>query len=118
MILTGSIYDPKFKATRGYLCGSFDGAPVFSEKIEVGHMDYDELEKHIGNRHHHDLIDEMTIILKGGITEKIGSEIFDFKEGDFFFLSPGTITELKKVEKGTSLLVIKGPSEPKDKIND
>jgi len=81
-------------------------------------MDYDELKKHIGDKHHHELIDEITIILKGGITEKIGNEIFDFDEGDFFFIAPSTVTELKKVKEGTSLLVIKGPSIPKDKIKD
>gem|GEM_PF-3148795 len=34
MILTGSIYDPKFKITRGYLCGAFEGAPVFPRKLK------------------------------------------------------------------------------------
>jgi len=81
-------------------------------------MDYEELKNHIGDKHHHNISDELTIIIKGGMEEKIEGNILKLKEGDFFFVSPGTITELKSLEEGTALLVIKGPSVPTDKIKD
>lgn len=81
-------------------------------------MEYEELKKHIGDRHHHNICDEMTILIKGGMEEKIDGDILSLKAGDFFFVSPGTITELISVEEGTVLLVVKGPSIPTDKIKD
>lgn len=81
-------------------------------------MDYEELSKHIGDKHHHEQCDELSLIIKGGMEERIGRDILKLKEGDFFFVSPGTITELMSIEEGTSLLVIKGPSIPKDKFKD
>jgi quercetin dioxygenase-like cupin family protein len=118
MYYSDSIYNPEFKKTRGYLCGSFDGAPIFSKNMEVGYMDYEELKNHIGDRHHHNVCDEMTIIIKGSMEEKIDGNVLKLKIGDFFFVSPGTITELQSIEEGTSLLVIKGPSVSTDKIKD
>lgn len=118
MYYSDSIYDSKFKKTRGYLCGSFDGAPIFSKNIEVGFMDYEELSKHIGDKHHHEKCDELTLIIKGGMEEKIENNILKLKEGDFFFVSPGTITELISIKEGTSLIVVKGPSIPTDKFKD
>ncbi|MDD4358311.1 MAG: hypothetical protein PHY30_00670 [Candidatus Pacebacteria bacterium] len=111
-----SIYNKKFKKTRGYLCGSFDNAPIFSKNIEVAYVDYKELENHIGDSHHHNCCDELTLIIKGGIEEKIEDNILNLKEGDFFFVEPGVITELISVKEGTALIVVKGPSFPEDKI--
>ena len=50
--------------------------------------------------------------------ERIDGDVLSLKAGDFFFVGPGTITELVSVEEGTVLLVIKGPSVPTDKIKD
>ena len=118
MYYSDSIHNPKFKKTRGYLCGCFENSPIFSKNMEVAYVDYEELKKHIGDKHHHEKCDELTLIIKGGIEEKIKDDILKLKEGDFFFVSPGTITELKSVKKGTTLIVVKSPSIPSDKFND
>jgi len=118
MYYRGSINDPKFKKTRGYLCGSFENAPIFSERIEVAHMDYDELKKHINKRHHHDLMDEFVIVIKGYMEQKVDNDLLKLKEGDFLFVKAKSITDIKRVDNNTNIIVIKSPSLPKDKIRD
>jgi mannose-6-phosphate isomerase-like protein (cupin superfamily) len=119
MYYKDSVHNPKFKETRGYLCGSFENAFIPSKNIEVAWQeDSNELRKHIGDKHHHEFLDELTMVIKGGIKEKIGDEIIEMKEGDFFFIEPGTITELIEVDDGTVLLVVKGPSLHNDKVKD
>ncbi len=118
MYYTGSINDQKIKETRGYLCGAFKNAPIFSERIEIAYMKPDELKNHINKKHHHCIIDEFCIVIKGSIKQKIDGDLLELNEGDFVFQKAGSIEELKEVEDNTILLVIKSPSLPNDKIED
>jgi len=118
MYYTGSIKDQKIKETRGYLCGAFKNAPIFSERIEVAYMEADELKKHINKKHHHNIIDEFCIVLRGFIEQEVDGNLLKIKEGDFIFQKAGSIEELKNIGDDTILLVIKSPSLPNDKVED
>lgn len=106
------------KNTRGYLSGAFKEAPVYSEKIEVAFMNSEELEKHINKKHHHEIIDEFAMVINGSIEQEVDNVPRRLEKGDFVFIKAKSITRLISVEKGTILMVIKGPSMPCDKIED
>jgi len=118
MYYRDSLNNPKIKETRGYLCGAFKNAPIFSERMEVAYMVTDELKKHINKKHHHDIVDEFCMVIKGFIKQEIDGNLEELKEGDFILQKAGSIEELKEVGDDTILLVIKSPSLPNDKIND
>ena len=114
----GSVYENDLKKTRGYLCGAFKNSPIFSERIDVAYMKSDELKKHVNKKHHHNIIDEFCILIKGSLEQEINGDLLKLKEGDFVFQKAGSISELKKVSDDAIWIVIKSPSMPNDKISD
>jgi len=123
MYYKGSINDTKFidelnKNTRGYLCGAFEKAPIYSEKIEIAFMNSDELKRHINKKHHHEIIDDFCMVVKGSMEQEVDNVLLKLKEGDFVFIKAKSITRIRSVEDGTLLMVVKGPSIPCDKTYD
>jgi len=118
MHYTGSINDPKYRSSRGYLCGAFPNPPIFSKKLEVAYMSFDELKKHIGGKHHHDIMDEFILILDGYMEQEVNGELLKLGKGDFVYIEAKSISGTKRIDKGTTILVVKSPSVPEDKIID
>lgn len=100
------------------MCGAFEKAPIYSEKIEIAFMNSDELKRHINEKHHHDIIDEFCIVVKGSMEQEVDNVSLKLKEGDCVFIKAKSITRVIDVDRGTLLMVVKGPSIPSDKIRD
>jgi len=118
-----SIFDKEFidglnKNTRGYYCGAFLNAPVYSEKMEIAFMNYDELKNHIGSKHHHQIVDEFCLVVEGYMEQVVDDVLFKLKKGDFIFIKAKSVSKVTVVGDGTILMVVKGPSIPCDKIID
>lgn len=96
--------------TRGWLVGDFDPSLLKTKEIEVGLLPRKKDED--WPPHYHQYCDEYNVLVKGRMS--IGHK--EINEGDIFIISSGEITKARFHEDCT-ILCIKHPSVPGDKIN-
>ena len=70
---------------------------------------------HKNDKHYHKKADELVLILKGGIKEKIDGKLIELKKNEFVLIRAGSKTELKEIKKGTIELIVKAPLAKNDK---
>lgn len=101
---------------RGWICGHFyPKKSVFHRKdieicLKVLETDTKEEE------HFHLCSFEFLIVLEGEVEYCIGKKKTRLKPGMFYFLEPGTTEYINKVIKKTTILAVRLPSIPKNKI--
>lgn len=104
---------------RGWLCGFWvkgKNKPYLNtKKFEVAYMKPEVVKAHKSDKHYHKKADELVLILKGGIKEKIDGKLIELKKNEFVLIKAGSETELKEVKKGTIELIVKAPSVKNDK---
>ena len=101
---------------RGWICGHFyPKKSVFHRKdIEIC---LKVLEKNTKEEEHFHLCSfEFLIVLEGEVEYCIGKKKTRLKPGMFYFLEPGTTEYINKVIKKTTILAVRLPSIPKNKI--
>ena len=115
MYSKGSVSESAAKDRKGYFIGAFipEGDPRHSEKVEVALMRPDSTTK--GDRHFHEEMDEIVIVLKGRLWDEVDGVLLEIGPGGYLFIKAGATTEVKGAEEGTEMIVIKAPSIPTDK---
>jgi mannose-6-phosphate isomerase-like protein (cupin superfamily) len=101
---------------RGWICGHFyPKKSVFHRKdIEIC---LKVLEKNTKEDEHFHLCSfEFLIVLEGEVEYCIGKKKSRLKPGMFYFLEPGTTEYINKVIKRTTILAVRLPSIPNNKI--
>lgn len=117
MHFKGSVKRPV--GQRGYLCGAFlkpDHPPyrdLYWEKAEVAYMYLTPDSK--DEMHYHKHTDKFLILIRGRLRQEVEGEEVDLTPGEFLFIKAGARMELLFAGDGTELIVIKAPSDPKDK---
>lgn len=94
--------------TRGWIVGNFSPALFNSNDIEIGIKKYQTGDKEVC--HMHKIITEYTVIIAG----KFKMNNIIYSENDIIMVKPGETTDFECLENGANL-VIKTPSDPKDK---
>lgn len=94
--------------TNGWLIGNFVPSIFKSKDVEVGLKYYNKND--FEKKHVHKLCTEITVIIYGKV--KMSENIY--QKGDIIKIEPGIPTDFLAIED-TATLVIKTPSEPKDK---
>lgn len=101
---------------RGWICGHFyPKKSVFHRKdIEIclKVLDKDTKEE----EHFHLCSFEFLIVLDGEVEYCIGGKKANLKPGMFYFLEPGTTEFINRVKKKTTILAVRLPSVPNNKI--
>lgn len=101
---------------RGWICGHFyPRKSVFHRKdIEIC---FKILDKNTTEDEHFHLCSfEFLIVLDGEVEYSIGNKKARLKPGMFYLLEPGTTEFIKKVIKKTTILAVRLPSVPNNKI--
>ena len=101
---------------RGWICGHFyPKKSVFHRKdVEIC---LKVLEKTVAEEEHFHLCSfEFLIVLDGEVEYCIGGKKARLKPGMFYFLEPGTTEFINRVIKKTTILAIRLPSIPNNKI--
>ena len=101
---------------RGWICGHFyPKKSVFHRKdVEIC---LKVLEKTVAEEEHFHLCSfEFLIVLDGEVEYFIGGKKARLKPGMFYFLEPGTTEFINRVIKKTTILAIRLPSIPNNKI--
>ena len=101
---------------RGWICGHFyPKKSVFHRKdIEIC---LKVLETNTKEEEHFHLCSfEFLMVLDGEVEYCIGKKNIKMKPGMFYFLEPGTTEYINKVIKKTTILAVRLPSIPKNKI--
>ena len=101
---------------RGWICGHF-----YPKKSVLHRKDIEiclkVLEKSTKEEEHFHLCSfEFLIVLEGEVEYYIGGKKTRLKPGMFYFLEPGTTEFINKVIKRTTILAVRLPSIPKNKI--
>lgn len=109
----GPVKDPVDE--NGWLIGSFldENHPCFSRDVEIAWKEMGLATK--GEKHFHKTAIEIWIVIKGSVTAIINDQKLVVKAGSYLVVHPLTQTEILNAAKGTSVLVVKAPSIPKDK---
>ncbi|WP_269609288.1 hypothetical protein [Prochlorococcus marinus] len=95
--------------TRGWIVGDFMPAIFRTKAIEVGIKSYKKGEKEEKSVHKYTW--EITIVISGEI--KMYNKILS--KNEIILLEPGDVSEFECIED-TSLVIVKYPSNPNDKI--
>jgi len=101
---------------RGWICGHFyPKKSIFHRKdIEIC---LKVLKKNMTEKEHFHLCSfEFLIVLEGEVEYYIGKKKIRLTPGMFYFLEPGTTEYINKVIKKTTILAVRLPSIPNNKI--
>lgn len=93
---------------KGWLVGDFEQSIIKNKDVEVGVKYYNSGDKE--SKHVHLITDEYTIVLSG----KIKMNDMEYCKKDIIYIQKGTFSKFECLENAI-ILVIKTPSNPKDK---
>lgn len=118
----GSLDNPLFKDTKGYLMGWFmrdktlseGGEVLIRDDVECAVMGLPEI--NLDPPHYHKLATELTYCISGRLHMIVGDSEFDLEENQFMVIPPNVFSQNPTNAPGTKIFVVKVPSVPDDKF--
>ncbi len=107
-----------YAKTNGWICGHFipEGSIQKNSQLEVK---YEVLKpgSNYFSPHYHPQSTEVCLIIKGKVKWLLDGKDYLLKEGDFIFLQNNVTESLVEVYETTTLISVRTPSVPNNKVN-
>lgn len=118
----GSLDDPLFEGTKGYIIGFFmrgkvlpeGGEMLIRDDVECAVMELPEID--LSPPHYHKLATELTCCISGRLHMIVEDAEFDLDENQFMVIPPEVVSQNPSNSPGTKIFVVKVPSVPNDKF--
>lgn len=112
--IIGNIFKQQ-QEKRGWLVGQFMEAPFKDDDVEIFYKTF-PVGKPDDQLHLHPIGKEYLIVLQGRAKFRVGDEILEIKKGDYLTVPGGTPDQLIEILEELTLMGVRLPSIPNNKV--